>query len=87
MLAYIGSPVQWLILILVCLVLFGAKRLPQAARWLGRSLGEFSKARRVFEDEFRGAYREASREEAGAKGADAAAAKPEVAQREERDGE
>lgn len=59
MLAYIGSPMQWLILILVCLVLFGAKRLPDIARALGRSLGEFSKARREFEDAFHESRREA----------------------------
>lgn len=59
MLANIGSPLQWLILILVCLLVFGAKRLPDIARMLGRSLGEFSKARREFED----ALHEASREE------------------------
>ena len=62
MLAYIGSPMQWLILILVCLVLFGAKRLPDIARMLGRSLGEFSKARREFEDAFHESRREAEKE-------------------------
>lgn len=51
MLANIGSPSQWFILILLCLLIFGAKRLPEIARALGRSLGEFRKARREFEDE------------------------------------
>lgn len=51
MLANIGSPSQWFILILLCLLVFGAKRLPEIARALGRSLGEFRKARREFEDE------------------------------------
>lgn len=50
-LAQIGSYSQWLILILICLVVFGAKRLPDIARNLGRSLGEFRKARREFEEE------------------------------------
>ncbi len=50
-LAYLGSPSQWIILILVCLVIFGAKRLPEIARGLGKSLGEFKKARREFEEE------------------------------------
>lgn len=51
MVAYIGSPTQWMILILVCLVIFGAKRLPEIARGLGRGLCEFKKARREFEEE------------------------------------
>ncbi len=50
-LALFNSPQQWLILIIVCLVIFGAKRLPEIARGLGRSLGEFKKARRDIEQE------------------------------------
>ncbi len=50
-LALLNSPQQWLILIIACLVIFGAKRLPEIARGLGKSLGEFKKARREFEDE------------------------------------
>ncbi len=50
-LALFNSPQQWLILIIVCLVIFGAKRLPEIAKGLGRSLGEFKKARRDFEQE------------------------------------
>lgn len=50
-LAQFGSPSQWLIFLLVVLVVFGARRLPEIARNLGRSLGEFRKARREFEEE------------------------------------
>ncbi len=50
-LALFNSPQQWLILIIVCLVIFGAKRLPEIARGIGRSLGEFKKARSEFEKE------------------------------------
>ncbi len=50
-LALFNSPQQWLILIIVVLVVFGAKRLPEVARALGRSLGEFKKARSEFEEE------------------------------------
>ncbi len=50
-LALFNSPQQWLILIIVCLVIFGAKRLPEIARGIGRSLGEFKKARKDFEQE------------------------------------
>ena len=48
-LAYLGSPAQWLLLALVCLLIFGAKRLPELGRHLGRFFGEFVKARREFE--------------------------------------
>ncbi len=40
-----------MILIIVCLVIFGAKHLPDIARNLGKGLGEFKKARKQFEDE------------------------------------
>ncbi len=50
-LALLSSPTQWMILVVICLVIFGAKRLPEIARSLGKSLGEFKKARREFEDE------------------------------------
>ncbi len=40
-----------MILIIVCLVIFGAKHLPEIARNLGKGLGEFKKARKQFEDE------------------------------------
>ncbi len=49
--ANLGSPSQWMILIIVCLVIFGAKHLPEIARNLGKGLGEFKKARKQFEDE------------------------------------
>jgi len=49
-----GAPsVQELLVILViALIMFGAKRLPELARALGQSLGEFRKARDEFEREF-----------------------------------
>lgn len=49
--AQIGSPAQWFILIIICLVIFGAKRLPEVARSLGRSLAAFKKAKQDFEQE------------------------------------
>lgn len=49
--AQLGSPSQWLILIVICLVIFGAKRLPDIARNLGRSLAAFKKAKQDFEQE------------------------------------
>lgn len=50
-LAYFGSPSQWFIFAIVCLVVFGASRLPDVARNLGKSLGILKKARREFEEE------------------------------------
>ena len=35
------SPIHWLIVVLVLVVLFGAKRLPDASRSIGRSLRIF----------------------------------------------
>ncbi len=45
-----GWPEILLIMLLV-LVLFGAKRLPELARGLGQSLNEFRKAKSEFDDE------------------------------------
>lgn len=50
-LAYLGSPTQWFILAIICLVVFGASRLPEIARNLGKSLGILRKAKRDFEQE------------------------------------
>ena len=48
----IGGPELFLIF-MVLLLLFGAKKLPQLARGIGKSVGEFRKAREEFEDEIR----------------------------------
>ncbi len=47
-----GWPETLFILVLV-LLLFGAKKLPELARGLGQSLNEFRKARDEFESEIR----------------------------------
>lgn len=57
MLAYLGSPTQWFILAVVCLVVFGASRLPEIARNLGKSLGILRKAKREFEEELMNAQK------------------------------
>lgn len=56
----LGTPELIIIAILV-LVLFGAKKLPTFARSLGKSMGEFKKAREEFEHELTTAQDEAQR--------------------------
>lgn len=56
----LGTPELIIIAILV-LVLFGAKKLPTFARSLGKSMGEFKKARDEFEHELTRAQEEAER--------------------------
>jgi TatA/E family protein of Tat protein translocase len=45
-----GGPEIFFLLVLILLV-FGAKKIPELARGLGQSLGEFKKARDEFERE------------------------------------
>lgn len=47
--ANLGSPMHWFILFVVVLIVFGARRLPDIARNLGKGVAEFKKARREFE--------------------------------------
>lgn len=42
---------ETMIIFLVLLLLFGAKKLPELARGMGKSMGEFKKAREEFEKE------------------------------------
>ena len=50
------------LIFLVLLLLFGAKKLPELARGIGKSAGEFKKAREEFEDEIRKGGEEAKDE-------------------------
>lgn len=58
LIAHFGSSAQWLIFAIVCLLVFGASRLPDLARNLGKSLGILKKARREFEEELMRAEKE-----------------------------
>jgi len=46
----IGGP-EMIMIFVVILLLFGAKKLPELARGIGKSMGEFKKAREDFEYE------------------------------------
>jgi sec-independent protein translocase protein TatA len=46
----IGGP-EMIMIFVVILLLFGAKKLPELARGIGKSMGEFKKAREDFEHE------------------------------------
>jgi sec-independent protein translocase protein TatA len=47
-----GTP-EIIVIVLIVVLLFGAKKIPELARGLGQSLGEFKKARDDFEREVR----------------------------------
>ena len=51
-----------LIIFVIVLLLFGAKKIPELARGLGKSMGEFKRARDEFEDEIRTAEMEVAAE-------------------------
>ena len=53
LLAFIGGlgGQEMIIIFLIVLLLFGAKKLPELARGVGKSMGEFKKAREDFEKE------------------------------------
>lgn len=53
---------EMLLVFLVVLLLFGAKKLPQLARGIGKSAGEFKRARAEFENEITRAETEAEKE-------------------------
>jgi sec-independent protein translocase protein TatA len=55
------GPPELLIIGILVLILFGAKKLPMFARSLGKSMGEFKKAREEFETELHRAQDEVER--------------------------
>lgn len=50
---------EMLVIFLIVLLLFGAKKLPELARGVGKSMGEFKKAREDFEREITTAEQDA----------------------------
>jgi sec-independent protein translocase protein TatA len=55
LLAFISSlgSQEMIIIFIAILLLFGAKKIPELARGLGKSLGEFKRARQEFENEIK----------------------------------
>ena len=49
---------EWIIILVLAVLFFGADKLPKLARGLGKSLGEFKKAKEDFEKEVRAATTE-----------------------------
>jgi TatA/E family protein of Tat protein translocase len=58
----IGGP-EMIMIFVVILLLFGAKKLPELARGVGKSMGEFKKAREEFEHEITRSEEEVRRDE------------------------
>ncbi|MFT4549988.1 MAG: sec-independent protein translocase protein TatA [Verrucomicrobiales bacterium] len=53
---------EMLLVFLIVLLLFGAKKLPELAKGLGKSAGEFKKAKEDFDRELKGAADDAERD-------------------------
>jgi sec-independent protein translocase protein TatA len=54
---------EWIIIVLLALVLlFGAKRLPQFSKTIGRAVGEYEKARQKFQQEMQEATEQVGRD-------------------------
>ena len=49
--AWLPHGADWIYIVLLALLIFGADKIPKLARGLGRSLGEFKKAKEEFEKE------------------------------------
>ena len=58
----LGGP-EIAVIFVIVLLLFGAKKIPELARGLGKSMGEFKRARDEFEDEIRMAELEVTDEQ------------------------
>jgi sec-independent protein translocase protein TatA len=45
------GPTEWVVILAIVLVMFGAKKLPELARGLGQGMNEFRKVRQEFDKE------------------------------------
>lgn len=67
---------EWPAIIFIILLLFGAKKLPELARGIGKSLAEFRKAREEFTREIEEADRDTSDELINGKSVEGTIAQP-----------
>jgi sec-independent protein translocase protein TatA len=58
MLAFLPHGADWIWILAIVILLFGANKLPQLARGLGKSIAEFKKAKDEVEREFNKAMHE-----------------------------
>jgi len=58
---------EMIIIFLIVLLLFGAKKLPELARGVGKSMGEFKRAKEDFESEIHRAEKDVKVTEAAGK--------------------
>jgi len=77
----IGGP-ELLIILVIILLLFGAKKLPELARGLGKSMKEFKKAAQEVQDDFNEAMESAEPEKKPAPPAPKKAAETETAKQD-----
>lgn len=61
---------EWFWIVLVVILLFGAKKLPELARSIGRSLGEFSRAKDDFDKEMKNAIEDGDKKKHDSKDKD-----------------
>ena len=54
-LAFLPGNTEWAVIIVLFFLLFGAKKIPELMRSLGRAQGEYQQAKREFEKEVKGA--------------------------------
>jgi sec-independent protein translocase protein TatA len=57
------QPIHIVVIILVALIVFGPKRLPEVGRWVGRSISEFRKGTREMTETLREEVAKAQAEE------------------------
>jgi|GEM_PF-716993 len=61
-LAYTPSLTELIIVLVIILILFGPKKLPDLSRAIGKSIGEFKRGRREVDDEMKSIHEDTTRE-------------------------
>ncbi len=67
MLAFTPGPTELIIVLVLILILFGPKKLPDLSRAIGKSIGEFKRGRREVDEELKSLKEEEEAEEAKSK--------------------